>query len=121
MNKYLTGAILWALLILVLTLTPGKSVPNLSIFDYDKLGHAGIFLIQSYLLTTGLYLKSKTRSKEKYILIGSVSAVLYGFMIEYAQEFIPDRGMEAYDAVANIAGALCGVGLFYLQNNLWRR
>lgn len=112
------GAFLWALFILVLTLTPGKSVPDLTIFDYDKLGHAGIFLIQSYLLISGLYLRRGKGHTKKYVFIGSITAVIYGFLIELAQDFIPDRGMELYDAVANIIGALCGVGLFYLHNNL---
>ena len=120
MNKYLVGALIWASFILVLTLTPGKSVPDLSLFDYDKLGHAGIFLIQSYLLITGLYIRSGIKSKTRYVLIGSVTAVVYGFMIEFIQQFIPDRGMELLDAIANIIGALCGIGLFYLQNNLFK-
>ncbi|MEM6523015.1 MAG: VanZ family protein [Bacteroidota bacterium] len=121
MNKYLIGAFVWALLILGLTLTPGKSVPDLTIFDYDKLGHAGIFLVQSYLLITGLYIQSKAKSRTKYVLIGCLTAIFYGFSIEYAQNFIPDRGMELHDAIANIIGALFGVGLFYLQNNLLDR
>ncbi|MEM7106659.1 MAG: VanZ family protein [Bacteroidota bacterium] len=121
MNRYLIGAFIWALLILVLTLTPGKSVPDLTLFDYDKLGHAGIFLVQSYLLITGLYVQSKVKSQIKYVVIGCMGAIFYGFMIEYAQNFIPDRGMEWYDALANIIGALLGVGLFYLQNNLFIR
>lgn len=122
MNKYLIGALLWALLILVLTLTPGKAVPDIGLFDYDKLGHAGIFMIQSYLLIKGLYERDARKNRvSKYVWSGSVTAVFYGFAIEYAQSFIPDRGMEFYDAIANIIGSFFGVTLFYLHNKLFER
>ena len=122
MNRYLVAALAWAALILVLTLTPGKSVPDIGLFDYDKLGHAGIFLIQSYLLITGLYKKGAEGNKlHRYAIVGSSVAVLYGFLIEFAQSFIPDRGMEFYDALANIIGSFLGVLLFYFHNKLSQR
>ncbi len=122
MNKYLIGALAWALLILVLTLTPGKSVPDIGLFDYDKLGHAGIFLVQSYLLITGLYKRAGRGGKAfRYAVTGSLIAIIYGFLIEFMQSFIPDRGMELYDAVANIIGSFLGVALFYLHNKLFEQ
>ncbi len=111
---------MWALFILILTLTPGKSVPDIGLFDYDKLGHAGVFMIQSYLLTMGLY-RRKANELIKFVIIGTSLAITYGFLIEYVQSFIPDRGMEFYDAVANIVGAIFGTGLFYLHNKLLSR
>ena len=122
MYKYLVAALAWAVLILVLTLTPGKSVPDLTLFDYDKLGHAGIFLIQSYLLIMGFYKKSPGREGiHKYAIIGCTLAILYGFLIEFMQNFIPGRSMEVYDAVANIIGSFFGLVLFYFHNKLVQR
>ncbi|TRX55574.1 VanZ family protein [Fulvivirga sp. M361] len=122
MNRYLIGAVAWALLILILTLTPGKAVPDIGLFDYDKLGHAGIFMVQSYLIIMGLYKVNPLKGNRlKYALSGLVIVVLYGFAIEYAQSFIPDRGMELYDAIANIIGSFFGVTLFYLHNKLFEQ
>lgn len=116
MNRYLLGAIAWAIIILILTLTPGKSVPDISLFDYDKIGHAGIFFIFSFLLITGLYkMDQRPQRVAKVVVIGLVSSVVYGFAIEFIQDLIPDRGMEWYDAVANILGSILGVCLFYVR------
>lgn len=118
-NKYLTGAILWALLILVLTLTPGKSVPDYELFSYDKLGHAFIFFVQAYLLSMGLYTKFKDPvRKRNSALIGIFVACIFGFLIELIQRFIPDRSMDIYDAIANVGGSFLCLPLFYISNKL---
>ncbi|MBL6446908.1 VanZ family protein [Fulvivirga sp. 29W222] len=119
LNKYLIGSIIWAILILILTLTPGKSVPDLSIFSYDKLGHGFVFFVLTFLLISGLYenLKGSIR-KKRAIYIGITIAASYGFLIEGMQSIIPDRSMETYDAVANVAGCFLGLLLFNIRNKL---
>ena len=115
LNKYIIGAILWAILILVLTLSPGSSMPDLDIFSYDKLGHAFIFFVFAFLLISGIYEQLEVR-KRKAVYIGAIIAALYGFLIEVLQHFIPQRSMEIYDALANIIGSFFGLGLFYVRN-----
>lgn len=115
-NKYTIGALLWATLNLILTLTPGKSVPDITLFSYDKLGHAFVFFVFSLLLSKGLFVAN-------YKLYAAISATVlisavYGLGIEIAQDFIPDRGMEWFDALANVLGSFLGVGTFYLSNRL---
>ena len=113
MNKYYLASILWASLILVLTLTPGKSLPDVNLFSYDKLGHAGIFAIQSYLFISGIYFDKKSVTFS--IVIGLLLTMIYGASIEMAQEFIPDRGMDFFDLIANCTGCLIGISGFYLS------
>lgn len=119
LNKYLIGSIVWAILILILTLTPGKSVPDLTIFSYDKLGHGFVFFVLAFLLISGLYenLKDSVRKKNA-IYIGMLVAATYGFLIEVVQSVIPDRSMEMYDALANIIGSFLGLLLFNIRNKL---
>ena len=119
LNKYLIGSIVWAILILILTLTPGKSVPDLTIFSYDKLGHGFVFFVLAFLLISGLYenLKDSVRKKNA-IYIGMLVAATYGFLIEAVQSVIPDRSMEMYDALANIIGSFLGLLLFNIRNKL---
>lgn len=119
MNKYLIGAIVWALIIMVLTLTPGEAVPDVSLFDYDKLGHGFIFFVLSFLLIKGTYENLQTTSRAgNAVLIGVVTSAFYGFLIEIIQSFIPGRSMDVYDAVANVIGSILGLSLFYLLNKL---
>ncbi|MBL3655019.1 VanZ family protein [Fulvivirga sediminis] len=119
MNIYLIGAFLWSLLILVLTLTPGESVPDVGLFDYDKLGHAFIFFVLSFLSINGIYRHPRYNAKvNKAVIIGVLFSAFYGFTIELIQSVIPGRSMEAMDAIANIIGAILGLSLFYLMNKL---
>lgn len=119
MNKYLIGAAAWAILILVLTLTPGESVPDVGIFDYDKLGHAFIFFVLSFLLINGVFYHPKSEAKIMLaVLVGVIFSVVYGIAIEMVQSLIPGRSMDLFDAIANTAGSLLGLSLFYILNKL---
>jgi VanZ family protein len=114
LNKFLIAAILWAGLILVLTLTPGASVPDYRIFTFDTLGHFGIFLVLAYLLASGLHVKSPF-TINRSIVIGLLYTIVYGALIEIAQEYIPQRGMEWSDLLANCSGSILGITLFYIS------
>lgn len=114
LNKYFIGAILWALLILVLTLTPSSSLPSSTLFSYDKLGHVVIFLVLSYLFVSGLNENNPDKLKFN-ILLGIVITVIYGACIEISQSIIPERGMELYDLVANCSGSILGISMFYIS------
>lgn len=103
-------------MILTLTLTPGKSIPDLDLFSYDKLGHLGIFLIQAYLFVSGIFFDKKNVTKS--ILWGLVLTIAYGAIIEVGQEFIPDRSMSLGDLIANCAGVVIGIGIFYTSYKL---
>jgi VanZ family protein len=104
----------WAILILFLTLTPAQHIPKNEIFGYDKLGHAGIFCIQTLLLMLTLTRSGVTIRKS--VVISVVACAIYGFAIEGMQQFIPGRSMDWFDAVANITGSFLALGLFYLLN-----
>jgi len=114
LNKYILAAILWSAGILVLTLTPGKSVPDVSLFSYDKLGHAFVFFVHSAFVSKGVF--EITGRRLFSIIVTLLISIAYGLSIEVAQYFIPDRGMEWFDAVANILGSFLGIGLFYIIN-----
>jgi len=89
-------------------------MPDVSLFTYDKLGHAFVFFVQSVLLCKGLFEINNKHSLS--IIITLLLSGGYGLMIEIAQHFIPDRGMEWFDALANVIGSFLGVGLFYITN-----
>lgn len=122
LNKYIIGSIVWALIILIFTLTPGNSVPDLDVFSYDKFGHGFVFFVLSFLLISGFYQAfTASVNRKKALFIGVIISALYGFAIEAAQSVIPHRSMELYDALANIIGSFLGLGLFYLHNKFKTR
>lgn len=111
---YLFLTISWAVMILVLTLTPADHIPKNEIFGYDKIGHAGIFCIQTFFLLLTLTRSGVTIRKSVIISVGACA--LYGFLIEVIQQFIPGRSLDWFDAIANIAGSFLALGLFYILN-----
>ena len=114
MNRFYFASIVWSGIILGLTLTPGKSLPSVELFTYDKLGHLVIFLVLSFLYVSGLY--ANKNGFKKSILIGLIATVLYGAAIEVLQDFIPDRSMDWKDLAANCSGSTIGIILFSITN-----
>jgi VanZ family protein len=101
-------AILWAGVILGLSLMPGKSLPSFNFWDIiapDKLGHFGV-----YGLLTGLFFWGYVRSGGQ--LLGAVRlrialyCIGYGVLLECLQHLVTngDRHFDVLDALANTIG-----------------
>jgi VanZ family protein len=109
--RYSWPAVVWSLVVLVLTLIPGSAIPEVGIFQADKLVHFFIFgvlmILSSYAIkktagTKGIFLNP--------LLISSLYSVGFGVMIEFIQKFVPGRSFSLADMLANTVG----VGLGYL-------
>ncbi len=102
-------SIIWAVIILIgctikVDLPHDEDPTKFHIPHADKIVHFGIFFILSALI--GFEKKIlKTSDKIKIILIGTV----YGILIEIIQYFIPWRGFDYFDMLADSIGAICGV------------
>ncbi|MBO3700814.1 VanZ family protein [Fabibacter sp. E12] len=110
-------AIIWALVLAVLMLLPQESFPESKLLSYDKLAHLGVFAILSGLLLFGA-LKTKVLGKTKTsLLVRSLTiSIVYSAGLEFLQQFSPGRSTDIYDLVANVAGAIFGVLVFYIFN-----
>ncbi|WP_208506629.1 VanZ family protein [Roseivirga sp. E12] len=119
LNKwlYMMPAIIWALVLAVLMLLPQESFPESKLLSYDKLAHLGVFAILSGLLLFGA-LKTKVLGKTKTsLLVRSLTiSIVYSAGLEFLQQFSPGRSTDIYDLVANVAGAIFGVLVFYIFN-----
>ena len=108
--KYNTPSIIWALVILVLCLMPGKDLPNISILNFDKLAHFSVYFLLSLLMYYGWkkqnsFLALHRQTFIKILLLTST----YGFAVEIMQElFTVDRHFDIFDALANSIGAVAG-------------
>jgi VanZ family protein len=107
---------LWALIILLLILMPGKQMPHSGdLFSFDKVAHFGVFCILSFLMIVGF---SKQYSfpglRKNSVIYAMVISLTYASILELGQAVIPDRYANFYDLAFNLGGVLVGYGLFLL-------
>ena len=118
MIKALLPSILWSLVILVLSAMPGISLPE-SFWDFismDKVGHLGVYGIQTFLLLFGLS-KLISNDAKKVVVIALIISILYGILMEAMQyTFFPYRYFEYLDIIANIIGSFTGLLIFKFFN-----
>ncbi|HEY9115635.1 MAG TPA: VanZ family protein [Bacteroidales bacterium] len=122
MFRRLWPAIVWALVVLVLTGFPGSYIPKVTGFwewlSLDKLVHVVIFATLGFLLFYGFheqYLKSKRRYL--YVLAVLMATMAYGMITEILQRYIfIGRNGNMYDFLADSVGGVLGFLAFILYN-----
>jgi len=97
---YLVTALLWAGVIAFFSLIPAAAMEGYPI-DSSK---SWVYHIVSYFILALLLQRTDLLQNRYVILI----AILYGFVIEVVQNFIPGRYFDLWDIAANSAGALGG-------------
>lgn len=114
--RYHVFTLIWAVIIAILTLSPGRSMPDSpfrNIPYLDKIVHAGIFALLSFLMARGI-IKQYSGHKTKYACFaGFTITISYGAAIEYLQKLVPGRSFELNDLIANTTGALLGIAACY--------
>lgn len=103
-------ALVWSAIIFLLLSIPGSDLPEApSIPFLDKLIHVILFGVHVYLWN--VYLATRTSSGKKlwiFFLIFLLTCV-YGIALEYYQKyFVPNRGFEVEDMIADAIGAFIG-------------
>ncbi|WP_017732052.1 VanZ family protein [Nafulsella turpanensis] len=117
--RYNAFTICWALIILLLTLSPGESMPETDLWDellsFDKVAHFFVFSLLVLLMIVGLTKQYSYELLRRKAVVYSLSVSIgYGLLIEAIQMVIPDRHFELADLLANTTGCFIGFGLFYL-------
>lgn len=94
----------WALLILTLCSIPGHSVPDLTLFSFDKLGHFGMFFIGAL-----LWIRTWPDRAARVFFAG----VAFSVGTELWQGLVPFLGRSAdpFDVLADVLGLAAGIGL----------
>ncbi len=111
--RYNFYSFLWGLLILVLSLLPGKALPSVSFWDllsFDKAMHMFFYAVFVFLISIG-FTKQYTFHKLRYHIIryALLIGVIYGAFIEIFQGLImPDRFADMMDFFANFIGCILG-------------
>jgi len=113
--KRIVPAVLWLLVILWVTLTPGEELPKTpDIIGFDKLIHLGIFLVLTFLWNRVGNEKGTKTKKQIFITNYLVFGILFAILVEYLQQYIPGRSYDYGDMIANITGGTIGTICFYI-------
>lgn len=102
----------WAAFIFAGCLLPGKDVPSLTIFQYDKVVHFGIFAVLSFLCLAVFRRPASLSNSIKVLLL----CAAYGYAVELLQGsgLVEGRSCDLYDALADGIGAGIGILVFQL-------
>ncbi|MEO1261573.1 MAG: VanZ family protein [Bacteroidota bacterium] len=108
-------AVLCAVFIFYLSVTPGIQLPEVGI-SIDKIGHLVAYGLLSWLFFWGL--KKDSRYNFKNAIWTVLVCSLYGIFLEFVQwGFFPDRFFEVWDMVANVSGSCMSYFIFRLFIN----
>lgn len=100
-------AMLWGAIILVATSLPGAALPSAAgIPGVDKAVHGALYGVLGALVARGIGAKAGSA----WIAAGVVVA-LFAAVDEWHQQWIPGRSADAFDWMADVAGATLGASL----------
>lgn len=123
--RYNLPAIVWSVIILVLTLSPRVYVPkelSWNLVRGDLFAHAFLFAVLVFLLMIGFTKgQSNNRIQTNAAYLAIAIAAIFGIVIEVLQGFIPERSFEYLDMAANTMGAFLGWGVFTIGKTLMKK
>ncbi len=115
MTWHMLPAILWAGMIIVLSLLSPTRMPSVDIWSFDKLAHIGVYFIFSLLLLYGMHAGSASYDKKKqyFSVLTLLIASVLGISMEVLQ-YVGQAGrtFEMLDILANIIGNFAGIAVY---------
>lgn len=121
--RYNTLTVLWILVIMGLTFTPGPSIPRLptwKFISFDTFVHAFIFCVLVFLMSNAFKRNKSESIFNRYSIVFPVGiAITFGALIEIIQPYIPGRTFEYYDILSNSIGSILAVPIVYIQRKIF--
>jgi len=109
--KYQVPALIWAIGIFILSSIEGLSYIEVPIIYWDKLAHMFVYFVFCWLAYRAFFYQDRWMLLKQWSLLsGFLLVVIYGYLDEIHQSFVPGRNYDVYDMLANAIGA----GLFVL-------
>jgi VanZ family protein len=102
-------ALLWAATIFALSSIPGRALPELPVWNADKLVHAAVYALLGALCWRGARASfAPGTAPWRVVLIAVLLTSLYGIADEIHQMFVPNRAPDPNDVLADAVGGLLG-------------
>ncbi len=110
MNKkaYRIILITYLFVILILSTIPGRALPKVDIFSFDKLLH-----IIEYFILAFLAINAIKKVSANTIIVIIIIGTAYGGFNEILQSIVADRFASVYDAIGNGIGMILGSIISY--------
>jgi VanZ family protein len=109
----------WIIISLVLTWTPGNALIKPDFLDVSLMEfvvHFSMFMVFSFLLTGSINKDDNLNISKRILFVIVISnSLIFSFITEGGQFFIPGRYFSSLDIIMNFFGSLCGFGLFFLK------
>lgn len=106
---YLLLSILWSVIMLLITLTPGEAIPKAGIIQADKYVHFFIFTVWMILTSCSILKVRYFNAGTRYpVMITGLGGLCIGIMIECLQHYVPGRNFSLPDILANSTGVVSG-------------
>lgn len=100
-------AIVWGGMILVATSLPGSALPSTPVVPgADKLVHATLYGVLGWLVARAV----EGRGQSAWAMV-AIGVATFAAADEWHQQWIPGRSADAFDWVADVAGAMAGASL----------
>ena len=101
----------WLSACAVAMLTPGSSLPDVSVFSFqDKIIHFILFLVLAYLgMGVGIKEKMEIWKKKRLWMNFFLLSFLPSIILETAQHLIPNRSFDLNDLAINVLGVISGL------------
>jgi VanZ family protein len=106
-------ALLYAVIIFVISSLPQLTPPHLGFTLEDKVYHFIEYSIFSYLLFLTFYRSKTDFLKKNLFLFSSLIGIIYAYSDEFHQRFVPGRTYDLYDFAADC------LGIILIQAVLW--
>jgi VanZ family protein len=110
-------AFFWLAACALAMLTPGSSLPEVSVFSFqDKLIHFILFFVLAY-LAVGLGIREKQQIwRNKRLWMNFLGfALLPSIGLETAQHLIPYRSFDLNDLIVNLLGIFSGLFAYFYR------
>lgn len=111
----------WATAILVVSVMPAEDLPSLHIWEPDKVMHAAVYGLLTWLVWLMLQKSRRNHRPLKNVIYAAGLCIAYGFCIEMIQKMLPTRLFDLYDALANSIGCALAVVLVLVFSGKDRR
>lgn len=114
--RYQLPAVLFTILIFILSSYPSIKTPSLGFNAQDKLLHLVFYTLYGIFLSRAFYNQDYfIRLRDSCLLVSVAFGILYGLSDEFHQYFVPGRDMDFWDFVADSLGVISGALLFHYR------
>ncbi|MEE9554569.1 MAG: VanZ family protein [candidate division Zixibacteria bacterium] len=109
-RKQYLPAVVWAILIMIVSSIPDISTPGIRFTFADKIAHFIEYFILG--LLTANAVRAFARKSWSIFWISALLAAIYGVLDEFHQLLVPGRSMEGWDMAADFLGAILASAIF---------